>query len=177
MLRRLFWLLLILLAVPACASLATADEGAETIWYVLVRHAEKAGDDPRDPGLSEAGQQRAQALARLLTDSPLRAVYATPYRRTRLTAEPAAQAHGLAVTVREFADPDPVADASLFASELRGRHQAGTVLIVGHSNTVPALASALGGGTVPAIADDEFDRLILIAVSADGTARLFVLRY
>lgn len=50
--------------------------------FVIVRHAEKANDDPRDPNLSEAGRARAERLAAALKNQPVRAVYATAYRRT-----------------------------------------------------------------------------------------------
>jgi broad specificity phosphatase PhoE len=132
-----------------------------------VRHAEKAGDDPRDPSLSEAGAARAQALARWLADAPLRAVYATGYRRTQQTARPSADAHGLAVTPYDASLP-----AGAFAARLRTTHRRGTVLVVGHSNTAPALAAALCGCATTPLGDGDYGRVYRIRVDADGHARL-----
>ena len=52
----------------------------------LVRHAERAatsGHVPSDTGLSPAGRKRADALARVLQDAQITAVYTTEYKRTR----------------------------------------------------------------------------------------------
>ena len=38
--------------------------GQSITTFILVRHAEKATDDPKDPNLSEAGLMRAQSLAK-----------------------------------------------------------------------------------------------------------------
>ena len=136
--------------------------------FVIVRHAEKATDDPRDPSLSAAGRARAQALARLLSDTQLSAVYATPYRRTQQTAVPTANAHGISVSTYEAATP-----AAQFATQLRATHANGeTVLVVGHSNTVPDIAAALSGQQTDAMPEVEFNRLYRIRVSADGKASL-----
>lgn len=135
--------------------------------FVIVRHAEKAGDDPRDPTLSAAGQARAQALATALSDTPLVAAYATQYRRTQLTAQPAAQAHGVALSRYDASEP-----ADALASRLRVAHAGGTVLVVGHSNTVPALVAALCGCAVAPMADDAFGDLYRVDLARDGRATL-----
>ena len=64
----------------------------------LVRHAERAatsGHVPSDTGLSPAGRKRADALARVLQDAQITAVYTTEYKRTRETAVPIAQSLGI----------------------------------------------------------------------------------
>jgi broad specificity phosphatase PhoE len=158
------------LLVAGCAT--PRDRAMPGTIFVLVRHAEKAADDPRDPGLSAAGKARAARLAVSLSDTPLRAVYATAYRRTRDTAEPPATAHGLQVVVYDAREP-----AADFAARLRAAHRAGTVLVVGHSNTVPAIAAALCACPVAPMREDEFDRRIEIRVGPDGTASLSEYRY
>lgn len=135
--------------------------------FVLVRHAEKAADDPKDPSLGEIGQARAQRLARSLEDAPVTAVYATAYRRTRQTALPTAAAHGLDVVTYNARQP-----ADAFAAEVRAAQRHGTVLIVGHSNTVPAIAAALCGCAVAPMREDEYDRRIEIGIDAAGRATL-----
>jgi broad specificity phosphatase PhoE len=140
---------------------------APALEFVVVRHAEKASDDPRDPQLSDAGRARAQRLATALAAQPLVAAYATAYRRSQQTAAPAAARHGLAVTAY-----DARQDVGAFAAALRQRHARGTVLVVGHSNTVPGIAAALCGCTVAPLGDDEFDRRLSVRFDRDGTATL-----
>lgn len=160
------FLALSLVFIAACASQGGSGERAPAAvgtHFVLVRHAEKASDDPKDPSLSEAGMARAARLADALAEAPLAAAYATAYRRTRSTAAPAAARHGLAVTTYDASRP-----AAEFAAALRQTHAGRTVLIVGHSNTVPALAAALCACDVAPMREDEFDRRIDIRIAADG---------
>lgn len=155
------------MGMVACATGTSAGGAGASTTFVLVRHAEKGTDDARDPSLSEAGRARAARLAQLLADSPLSAAYATDYRRTRQTAQPAADGHGIVVTTY-----DAQVSAAEFAARLRASHAAGTVLVVGHSNTIPQLAAALSGTAAVEMRDDEFDRLYRIKVGADGRAVL-----
>lgn len=151
--------------------------GAESVpagTIIVVRHAEKI-DDSRDPALSAAGQARAQALAEVLADAGLDVAYASQYQRTRLTAEPAAEAAGLEVIVASV-EGDIEAWAASFARELIGHHSGETVLVVGHSNTVPPLVAVLCSCEVEPLADSNYDRIYI--VQTGGTdARLIRARY
>ncbi len=102
-----------------------------------------------------------------MRDQPVSAVYATGYRRTQQTAEPVAAGHGLGVTIY-----DARAAADHTAALLRQSGHAGTVLVVGHSNTVPALAAALCGCAVEPMDESEYGRRMEITVHADGRADL-----
>jgi broad specificity phosphatase PhoE len=149
------------LALGGCATRPAEPETLLT--YVVVRHAEKSADDPRDPSLSEAGQARAERLATSLAKAPMRAVYATEYRRTQQTGEPTARAHGLTMTRY-----DAKQAAAEFASALRRDHRDGTVLVVGHSNTAPAIAAALCACEVAPMPETEFDRRMVVRIDAQG---------
>lgn len=152
-----------LLALAACASVPVPS-GAT---FVVVRHAEKANDGTPDPPLDETGSARAQALAQRLAGTPLIAAYATSFKRTRQTAQPAAALHAIAVTGYDAAEP-----ASVFAARLRARHDHGTVLVVGHSNTVPAIAAALCACAVEPLGDEEYDRIYTIRPDGHGRVAL-----
>ena len=74
---------------------------------LLIRHGEndfvKQGRLPgRMPGihLNKHGQEQAAALAESLKNLPIRAIYASPLERAVETAEPLAQALGLAIQLR-----------------------------------------------------------------------------
>lgn len=150
---------LVLLAMLCAALPSRAQE-----MVFLVRHAERA-DRTRDPALSPKGEGRAHALAALLHDAGVTAIYATELRRTQLTAKPLADARRLPVRVHE-AD-----DSAGLVSDIRKHEPHGRVLVVGHSNTVPEIAAALGVREKIALADDEYDALFVIVPAPDG-ARL-----
>jgi broad specificity phosphatase PhoE len=169
--------LLLALLLGGCAPLPVVDRvedprSATTTTFLVVRHAEKANDGSADPTLTAAGQARAQALAARLRGQPVRAAYATAYRRTQETALPTAQAHGLRVTTY-----DARMDVQAFAAQLRRDHGAGQVLVVGHSNTAPQIAAALCGCDVAPMAETEFDRLMTVRADANGHAELHEERY
>lgn len=145
----------------ALAAAAPAQAMTPDTVIVLVRHAEKAALPSPDPALTPAGRHRARALADSLAATPVSAVYATPFLRTQLTAEPTARAHRLAITVRPAGE-----SAQSLAQLLRQRHAGQTILVVGHSNTVPALVHALTGIVVAPIDDGEHSRLFTITLSA-----------
>jgi broad specificity phosphatase PhoE len=162
-------LLIAAIALAGCASGHRAARTADAV-FVLVRHAEKAADDPKDPSLSEAGQTRATNLAAVL--KRVDAVYATRYRRTQLTAAPVAAANGL--TTRTY---DAAMSAEAFVQQLRVAHPRDTVLVVGHSNTVAQIAAALCGCIVEPLREDEYDRMITVRIDRDGKALLEQARY
>ena len=165
-------LLLVCALLAACATqprdTATLPHDSAALEVVVVRHAEKLADGD-DPALSDPGRARAQRLAYLLRDAPLVAVYSTDTQRTRQTAKPSADEHGLALTIY-----DPRVPPAEFVARLREMHPHGTVLVVGHSNTAPAIAAALCRCGVEPMAETEFDRVMRVRFAADGTARLSI---
>jgi broad specificity phosphatase PhoE len=152
--RRVLWSLL-LCGLVLSPTWAAAQSAVTTVY--LVRHAEKAAAPAADPPLTEAGQARAVALQELLATAGVDVVMVTPFARTRATAQPLATALGL--TVRELPPPQRVpAHAEQVAALVRA--EAGrTVLVVGHSNTIPAIAAALGAPRVPDLCDGEYDQV------------------
>ena len=149
--------LLLAVLAPGCARPAAT--GVTTVY--LVRHAEKKLDN-EDPDLTEAGQQRAQALAHALRSERLDAIFSTETRRTRQTAAPAAEARGLKVRLYGKEDITRVI--------MHVRRAPGRYLVIGHSNTVPDLVSRLGGEPGAAIDEaSEFDRLYVLVLHPDGS--------
>lgn len=160
--------------VAVAAVLVTCTAGgavAQSATVVLVRHAEKV-DDSADPVLSEAGTARALALADVLADAGLTAILTTQFRRTRLTAVPAAERTGVAA---EVVAASGGGHAAAVAARVRELADGGTILVVGHSNTVPAIIRALGGPELQ-IADEEYHHLFVLTLDGTG-ARLIRGRY
>ncbi len=165
-----FLLALLLLIHPLSAE---AQSPARTVY--VVRHAEKA-DDSRDPQLSERVHRRAEALAEALRDAGVSAVFVTQFVRTNATAAPTARAAGVEPVV--LAASRSVAEhAAEIAAAVRARPAGEAVLVVGHSNTVPAIVAALGGPTMPEICEDEYANLFVLTVLDDGATRTARVRF
>jgi broad specificity phosphatase PhoE len=156
--------LMLCLALPTAVR---AEPGAAMLF--LVRHAEKV-DNSEDPELSEAGKQRAAALAHTLKDAGIERVYSTNYRRTRDTASLLAVLLELPVEIYDPLELPALADLL--------RQSGKNSLVVGHSDTTPELAALLGGDPGPEIDEEsEYDRLYLVTIEASGDANSVLLRY
>jgi broad specificity phosphatase PhoE len=131
-----------------------------TTTYYLIRHAEKERIDSsnKDPKLTEQGLKRAQKWSEIFQDIPLDAIYSTNYKRTMQTASPTAEAKQLNITTY---DPNKM-DLASFKKETSGKR----VLVVGHSNTTPALANTLlGNYKYQMISDDINGNLYIVTLS------------
>ena len=161
-------------------SLFAADRGcadpAGTTVYV-VRHAERAEDGTGDPPLSPDGQARAQALRAALSDIPLAAVHTTQLQRTVLTAGPVARANGLEIHQHPIASGEAESHSAALAEYLVRHHCGEQVLVVGHSNTVPMIVSALTGRPEPELSELDYDFLYQVRLMPDGEALLLRSRY
>jgi broad specificity phosphatase PhoE len=171
--------LLVAAAVSACApsvppapAIPAADPGTTTV--IVVRHAEKAAEPAADPPLTAAGVARAQALVDALRGVPIRAVISTDFARTRSTVAPVAARLGLTTQLVDARARD---HASHVASDVLARYRGQTVLVAGHSNTVPDIVAALVAPKPPNICDAEYDNLYVVRVPAAGAATVERRRY
>jgi probable phosphoglycerate mutase len=95
------------------------------VELLLIRHAlplrvERRDGKPADPPLSPAGVRQAERLAAWLAAERLDAVYASPLRRARETAQPIAGAHGLGVRIEPgVAEFDPLAASYVPLEEIK----------------------------------------------------------
>ncbi|MBI2380673.1 MAG: histidine phosphatase family protein [Gammaproteobacteria bacterium] len=141
-----------LLALALAAAFGTAQAACPPAAIHVLRHAEKDLSNPADknPPLSPAGQARAQKLADAFRGVRVDAIYTTDFRRTRATVAPLASQARLAPAIYDPRDP------KVFAGKLRHEHCGQTVVVAGHSNTVPALLTALGAGPRPEIPESRY---------------------
>ena len=161
---------------PAASAPAAAPLATTPTTVILVRHAEKAAVPGDDPPLSPAGEARSLALLDALRDAGVQAVVTTQLQRTRLTAAPLARELGLTAEVVPVAG-DAGTHARQVAEYVLARHAGHTVLVVGHSNTIPAIVTALGAGPTDPIDDASYDDLYVVTRSAAGPVRRVHVRY
>lgn len=124
----------------------------------IVRHAEK--ETGSDPVLTAAGRQRAGDLMCRLRHEQIQAAYVTQYLRTQMTAD--SMRIQLHIDTLHYV-ADTLCDDLL--NRIRAHHYTGmTILIVGHSNTIPKIIRKLGVSDYPQanIPDAEFDNLFLV---------------
>lgn len=162
--------------VAVALALAWFFDSRSTTAIFIVRHAEKASEPADDPGLSEIGRQRAEDLARLLQYATVGQapdyVFVSQYRRSTDTVEPLIRDTGR--PVNEYRAEDSKALVRELLSNYRGK----TVLVVGHSNTVPELVRLLGSRVpVPAMTEDDYDNLYLITIPRFGKVKTLRFKY
>jgi broad specificity phosphatase PhoE len=162
---------LMFLAAVAVIAQASAAE-SRTVVYV-VRHAEKASEPHRNPGLTPPGSERATALARALAGVELTGIITSQFARTRATAAPVAMATGVEPVVIRYRPGDFEAHGQAVAAAIRERFPGGVVLVVGHSDTVPWIILALGGPAMEALCEaTEFASLFELVVEAGTPTRM-----
>ncbi|MGH7711046.1 MAG: histidine phosphatase family protein [Gemmatimonadaceae bacterium] len=159
-------LLLVALSAVACEKVTT---------YVLVRHAEPAAGV--DPPLSLPGGQRAHALIDVMRQSHVAVVFHSQFVRTTETAESVATALNVPrIEIPVTAGQEQVqVDSTL--RHVRSTFAGRTVLIVGHSNTVPLAVSSLGVANAPPIGPNDFHHLFIVVKHGSNPGKLIHARY
>jgi broad specificity phosphatase PhoE len=102
---------------------------------------------------------------------------ADEFERTRQTAAPLATARGITPRIIAIGTGTAQQNADDVSEAILASHRGQTVLIVGHSNTIPLIIQRLGVATVVAIPENDFDNLFVVTVPARGPARLVRVQY
>ena len=136
-----------------------------SVRIFLMRHAEKAVDGTKDPALSQKGMKMASTLDSLLKYVKVNAVFSTPYKRTKMTANAVAIRN--AVTIRDY---DPFKVKSLLTQIDQERLE--NVVVIGHSNTVPDFINTLlPNAKIPAMQENDYGKLFVINYYKDQPQR------
>lgn len=161
--------LVIFLALMVCNTRTNA-QAATKIF--IVRHAEKGTGN--DPLLTPAGNKRAGDLMRALQNEGIQKIYVSQFRRTQNTGD-SLRIQFRIDTVHYAADT--ICD-NLINAIMAHRDFGKTILIIGHSNTIPQIIRKLGVKDYPYgdIPDGEFDNLFVITYK-NGKAKVKKLRY
>ena len=138
---------------------------------ILIRHAERLSVPPgnNDPHLSAAGKSRAKLLLHVLSEASVSAIYTSEFIRTNETAQPLADELGLS--------PIKATDAQDIQNDILLNHAGKTVLVVGHTDTVPEVIRLLGDNSGHEIDDDEFDNMFIATVLGESSVRVTRLKY
>ncbi|MEQ9561984.1 MAG: phosphoglycerate mutase family protein, partial [Woeseiaceae bacterium] len=100
------------------------------------------------------------------------AIYSTPFKRTRQTAEPLSARLGIPINSY---DPD---DNDAVLSDILRKYKGKIILVVAHSDTVPTLIADLGASKkVPPIAENEYDNIYIVSIPWFGKTKTNRLRY
>src|SRR4029453_4636304 len=138
---------------------------------ILIRHGERNAPTPAnpDPHLNAAGKARAKKLIHVVGQSGIKAIYRSHFVRAKETAHPLAS---------HFAVSGIEMDEALQTkNDILSNHTGQTVLVIGHSDTVPDIINRLGAGNLPVINDSEFDNLFVVKIFGPGRASMTRLKY
>lgn len=145
---------------------------SQTTTFIVLRHAEKA-DNSKDTNLSADGLIRAEELRKTLASVNVNAVYSTPYNRTKQTVTPLATEKG--ITITEYPANKPYKE---FVNELISAHHGKTVVIVGHSNTVPEILKVLSNNNFNvSISENQFDNLFVVTLTDGKEPEVVPMKY
>ncbi len=149
---------------------------AQTTTIILLRHAEKDTSAPgstmmkADPVLSKAGEARAARLQEILSAYRPDKIYATRFIRTKSTVTPLAAKYKLDI---QYYDPVELIAFSKSLLEEKGK----TIVVVGHSNTTPALVNLLiNEKKYPSLDESVYGQFWIVTI-LDGKASVEVRNY
>jgi broad specificity phosphatase PhoE len=157
-------------------SLSWFFESQATTTVIFARYADLMSGDDANPGLSAAGQRRANELARVLADvdvvAGVDAIFATQYRKSQETADPLAQQLKLPVQVVEASNIRGLADMIL--QEYKGQ----IVLVITDAEALPQLIRRFHGSKkLPPMAEDEHDNLYIVSIPWYGKVKTLRLKF
>jgi phosphohistidine phosphatase SixA len=164
--------LFIFLALVGFQNSANAQQEPGVTKIFIVRHAEK--ETGKDPLLTIAGNARAGDLMRRLQDEGIQKIYVSQYKRTQNTGD--SLRLQLKIDTVHYA-ADTLCD-NLISAIMEHGDFGKTILIIGHSNTLPQIIRKLGITDYPYgdIPDNEFDNLFLITYKKEK-AKVKVMKY
>lgn len=153
------------------AHLLDIEEG-DRVFY-LIRHAEKDTFPKDNPVLTEQGIERANYLAEMLKGTRVDAIYSTLYTRTLFTVDTLAARKGLKIL------PYTASKLKQLYDEVKADESLYGVVIVGHSNTTPALANVILGEQVfqQGFDESDYDNILIVIDKQGKKNRVHKLKY
>jgi 2,3-bisphosphoglycerate-dependent phosphoglycerate mutase len=154
-----------------CTQAQEVKEETTLTTFILIRHAEKGTDDPKNPTLNEEGLARTQNLIGLLKHVDVNVLYSTPYKRTQQTIQPLADKYTLSIQEYNPSSMD-------FLNAVWAQNKGKTIVISGHSNTTPLVANyLLGEEKYSNLDESEYDKVFVVTINEIGKGTVTVLSY
>ncbi|MCX2746056.1 phosphoglycerate mutase family protein [Mangrovivirga sp. M17] len=128
----------------------------------LTRHAEK-DTLSNDPDLSATGFKRVETLTSMLKNVEFDGIYSTNYKRTIQTVKPIADQNSLVIMPYE-----PSESTKEFAKKIKENEKGNTILVSGHSNTIPFLINEfIGEEMLQQFEDNQYGDLFMVMLSGE----------
>ena len=142
---------------------------AQSTTIILLRHAEKDTSNvgsvmmTANPPLSKAGELRAERLVSVLSSYKPDIIYSTNYLRTKATVSPIAKKFDKEIQIYDPKKLQSFADSLI---KVEGK----IIVVVGHSNTTPALVNLLiRENKYPALDDSVYDQYWIVTITNKKT--------
>lgn len=148
-------------AISSPPLVAQQEPAEKTTTWLIVRHAEKDANEI----LTDEGKLRAEKLKKMAELFRIKAVYSTDYPRTKDTAKPTADELDVKIQLYKKTDQK-------WFDEMKKKHNGQAVLIVGHSNTIGAIAKGLGGDGDFSVVYEDYDNLFVVTNHPSGSRSL-----
>ncbi|NVK21717.1 MAG: histidine phosphatase family protein [Kangiellaceae bacterium] len=137
----------------------------------LVRHLQKdLSVKSSDPDLSSVGHQNAQLLSKMPFIESVQAGFHSQFKRTKRTLTPSAKFGQFPLTEYDARNGQALAD--LVAQQYCGQ----TLIISGHSNTIPDLVQKFGGKFDVSYAGMLLDKQPHISLSEQDYGSVFMVK-
>lgn len=147
---------------------------AQKKTIVLVRHVEKDSSptaDKADPGLSQMGRDRAQLIVKAIGKYKPDAIYSTNFKRTRESVKPLADKRKKEIQIYDPSNQQKLVDEVMASKSKK-------FVIVGHSNTTPALANLFTKKEVfKQVPDTEYSVIWVIRMKNGVLEKVEILTY
>lgn len=156
------------LAIILICSISIQAQNTNSTTYYIIRHAEKAlKTSDENPELTKKGKKRAIYWSEVFQHVKFDLVYSTNLKRTLSTASPTAKSKGLKIQLYNPKNQN----SKEFIQKTKGK----TVLIVGHSNTIPSFINKIiGKKKYSDIAETNYSNLYIVTVLNGKTSDLLL---
>lgn len=151
----------------------TINEDSVAKIFYLIRHAEKDTVNKVDPLLTQAGLVRSAKVADIMMGTRVDVIYSTMTMRTLFTVDSLAD-----IKMMQSRPYDNKALKDLLV-KVKESSNDNRIFIVGHSNTIPAIANSIAGNDVFKNTFDESDygNFVIVVVKKSGEVDILKLRY
>lgn len=167
--------LLIITAAQVFTNVSFAAEQEAYTRIIIFRHAPKIENPSplEDLGLNEEGLRRAEGLTELGSHYKISGIYSTNFKRTIDTVLPLANKADVKVDTKI----GPV-DFQGYLNDILANHKNKTVVVVGHSNTVPGLVNHMvPDANLENLEHDAYDDIFIVKYYGSGHSELMKMKY